>query len=131
MNRIAFVAIIGNAFANIFCAEAADNLHCAPPYQIIAGSLAANVTTEIADPYKSSGVCVSIDQSKSVTGLQCTVETKGNVYQCPDERYCEPGLGLYHDVTRHVHVPGITEVCIGYVNTTRDEHILRLLVNTE
>jgi hypothetical protein len=132
MNRIAFIAIIGSTFAGISSAEAADNLHCAPPYQKITGGLAANVPViEYAHSYMSTGICVSIDQSKTITGLQCTVETKGNLYQCPDERYCEPGLGLYHDVTRHVHVPGITEVCIGYVNTTRDEHILRLLVNTE
>jgi hypothetical protein len=133
MNRIAFIAIIGSTFANIFSAEAADNLHCVPPHQKITGGLAANVpdVIEYADPLMSSGICVSIDQSKSITGLQCLVETKGSLYQCPDEHYCEPGLGLYHDVTRHMHVLGTTEVCIGYENTTRDKHILRLIVNTQ
>ena len=115
MNRIAFIAIIGSTFANIFSAEAADNLHCLPPYQEIPGGLAANVPNviEYADPLKAAGICVSIDQSKSITGLQCFVETKGSLYQCPDGQYCEPGLGLYHDVTRHIHILGTTEVCIG------------------
>jgi hypothetical protein len=132
MNRIAVIAIIGSTFANILSAEAADNLHCVPPYQKATGELAANApNAEYADPLMSSGICVSIDQSKSITGLQCLVETKGSLYQCPDEHYCEPGLGLYHDVTRHMHIPGTTEVCIGYENTTRDQHILRLLVNTQ
>ena len=133
MNRIAFIAIIGSIFASIFSAEAADNLRCVPPYQKITDGLAANAPNVIedADPLMSSGICVSIDQSKSITGLQCLVETKGSLYQCPNEHYCEPGLGLYHDVTRHMHVLGTTEVCIGYENTTRDKHILRLIVNTQ
>jgi len=135
MYRISLIAIIVSSFTNIVSAGAADNLHCMPPYQKIADGLAANVPTAIAraPAHQAPTICVSIDQSKSITSLQCTVESNGSLYQCPDDKYCEPGLGLYNNIYRTAdkYIPGTTQVCINYGNTTGETHILRVLVNMQ